>query len=97
MSDRFAALRNLPRLHITAPRVNEQPANPTAKATKPPKCKPNDTCVCGSHKKYKKCCMNKDMNQARADNPLLKMQEMMRSNKELTSTVRQLADSLKKA
>jgi len=83
MTDRFAALRNLPRLQLP---VVTPPAPP------PKKCKPNDLCSCGSHIKYKKCCMHKTLNAARDNNPLAKMQELMRSNKELAATMRKLTN-----
>jgi hypothetical protein len=88
MTDRFAALRALPRLN--PPPIPAEPATPAA-GSRSKKCKPNDPCSCGSHIKFKKCCMHKTVSKP---SPMVQMQEMMRKNKSLADAVRQMADKM---
>ena len=104
-SARFAALRNLPRmpkfsLESAFRKPEAAPATPAAPAPAAPapaeapkktKCKPNDPCFCGSHKKYKKCCMNAELSKI-GSSPLAQVQEMMRKDKAMANTVRQMAE-----
>lgn len=105
MTDRFAALRSLPRIRgpslhdlvkkpteTTVPEEAPKPlaaAPPTPKKT--PKCKPNDPCSCGSHKKYKKCCMTTELAKI-GNSPIAQVQEMMRKDKDMAAKVRQMAE-----
>jgi hypothetical protein len=89
--DRFAALRALPRLTVPVLAVPE--AAPLSKpgAKNPGKRKPNEPCSCGSHIKYKKCCMHK---QAPEPNSLAKMQELLKNNKPMADAFRQMASKM---
>lgn len=102
MTDRFAALRNLPRCGFNTaarPTVDEpvqpavvQPAVP-AVVQRPKKTKPNESCHCGSHIKYKKCCMHKDSNSS-TPSPVAQLQAMMRKDKTFAANMRKMSELL---
>jgi hypothetical protein len=98
--DRFAALRNLPRRGFgtalppaAAVDVKPPPPPPPPPATKQKKPKPNESCHCGSHKKYKKCCMQKDSS-ATVSSPIAQIQDMMRKDKTFAANMRKMSEML---
>jgi hypothetical protein len=102
MTDRFAALRALPRLPPPVLPVAPAPVKATAPAKAPAavqavkkKCKPNDPCSCGSHIKFKKCCMHKAAIAADTKpSAIEQMQKVMQNNKPLADAVRQMANKM---